>query len=126
MDAFPGTPEPATVAIKADDVNAAPVRTAVAELERKALATGEMNGPINVETNLDGTVARVEIPLAGNGTDAASTGALATLRNELLPQTVGRLDGVEYAVTGSTANSQDFNAALSGSMTLGSAYCSTK
>ena len=35
MDAFPGTPEPAIVAIKADDVNAAPVRAAVAELEQQ-------------------------------------------------------------------------------------------
>ena len=80
IDAFPGTPEPAVVAIKADDVNAAPVRAAIADLKRKALATGEMNAPINVDTNRDGTVARVEIPLAGNGTDDASTGALATLR----------------------------------------------
>ena len=49
IDAFPGTPEPAVVAIKADDVNAAPVRAAIAELKRKALATGQMNAPINVD-----------------------------------------------------------------------------
>ena len=62
MDAFPGTPEPAVVAITADDVNAAPVRAAIAELERKALATGEMNAPINVESNRDGTVAQGRDP----------------------------------------------------------------
>jgi uncharacterized membrane protein YdfJ with MMPL/SSD domain len=118
MDAFPGTPEPATVAIKADDVNAAPVRGAIAELERKALATGEMHAPIDVETNSDATVTKVEIPLAGNGTDDASTSALATLRNDVLPETIGQLDGVEYAVTGATANSQDFNQSLSRSMPL--------
>jgi RND superfamily putative drug exporter len=118
MDAFPGTPEPATIAIKADDVNAAPVKAAIAELERKALATGQMHAPIDVEANRDGTVARVDIPLAGNGTDHASTSALATLRGEILPQTIGQLDGVEYAVTGATANSQDFNEGLSRSMPL--------
>src|SRR6266496_3901776 len=35
IEAYPGTPEPAVVAIKAADVNAAPVRKAIAELERK-------------------------------------------------------------------------------------------
>jgi uncharacterized membrane protein YdfJ with MMPL/SSD domain len=107
--AFPGAPEPAVLAVEADDVTTPAVRDAVADLERKALATGEMNPPIDVETNRDGTVTRVEIPLAGNGTDDDSTAALATLRDELLPQTLGQVDGVDYAVTGMTANSQDFN-----------------
>jgi len=92
-----------------NDVTTPEVRNAVADLERKALASGEMNPPIEVETNRGGTVTRVEIPLAGNGTNDASNAALATLRNDLLPATIGRLDGVEYAVTGQTANSQDFN-----------------
>ncbi len=109
MDAFPGSPDPAVLAIEADDVTTPAVRNAVEELERKALASGEMNPPIDVETNRDGTVTRVEIPLAGNGTDGESTTALATLRDDLLPQTLGQLDGVDYAVTGMTANSQDFN-----------------
>ena len=109
IKAYPGTPEPAVVAIKAADVNAAPVREAIAELERKALATGQMNAPIDVTTNPDGTVAKVEIPLDGKGTDDASNAALATLRGTLLPQTLGQVDGVEYAVTGLTANSKDFN-----------------
>ena len=76
-----------------------------------------MNAPIKVDTSRDGTTVEVEIPLVGNGIDDASTEALATLRNEVLPQTVGKLDGVdEYAVTGATANSEDFNKALSSSI----------
>jgi RND superfamily putative drug exporter len=116
IDAFPGTPDPAVVAIKADDVNAPPVRAAISDLKREALATGRMNPPINVDTSRDGTVARVEIPFAGTGIDKVSTGALRTLREEVLPRTVGKLDGVEYAVTGSTANSQDFNRAQTSSI----------
>jgi RND superfamily putative drug exporter len=108
--AFPGSPDPAVLAIEADDVTSPNVRDAVAELKQAALASGEMKPPIQVETNRDGTVTKVEIPLVGNGTDDASTGALATLRDDLLPATLGELDGVEYAVTGQTANSQDFNA----------------
>jgi uncharacterized membrane protein YdfJ with MMPL/SSD domain len=109
MDAFPGTPDPAVVAIKAEDVKSPAVRDAVAELTRNALASGEIKPPIDVETSRDGTVTRVELPLAGSGIDDASNEALATLRNDLLPETLGELDGVEYAVTGQTANSQDFN-----------------
>ena len=111
-EAFPGGPEPAVVAIKADDVRAEPVRQAIADLKREALASGQMNSPINVEASRDNTVATVEIPLAGSGADEESTAALATLRDELLPQTVGTIDGVEYAVTGTTAASEDWSAKM--------------
>ena len=111
IEAFPGTPSPAVVAIKADDVSSPAVRDAVAELEEKALASGEMNRPIDIEQSRDGNVVRMEIPLVGDGADSESNAALATLREDLLPQTVGQVSGVEYAVTGATANSQDFNEA---------------
>ena len=112
MDAFPGGPDPAVVAIKADDVRAEPVQEAIAELKRQALATGEMNAPIHVEASRDSTVATVEIPLAGDGSDAESKAALATLRDELLPATVGTVGGVEYAVTGTTAAAEDWSAQM--------------
>ena len=48
---FPGGNDPAVVAIKADDVTAEPVANAIAELERKALASGQMGNPIDVEIN---------------------------------------------------------------------------
>ena len=99
------------MAVKADDVKTPEVREAVAELERQALASGDVNPPIEVETNRDGTVTKVEIPLKGNGTDDASNRALETLRGDVLPATLGTVDGVEYAVTGGTAASADFNEA---------------
>jgi uncharacterized membrane protein YdfJ with MMPL/SSD domain len=107
--AFPGGNEPAVVAVKADDVRAEPVREAIAELERRALASGQMQAPIEIEASRDNTVATVDIPLAGSGTDSVSKDALSTLRDELLPQTVGQVDGVEYAVTGLTAADQDWS-----------------
>jgi uncharacterized membrane protein YdfJ with MMPL/SSD domain len=109
IDAFPGTPEPAVVAVKADDVKAPAVREAVADLKRQALASGDINPPIEIETNRDGTVTKVEIPLKGDGTDDASNQALETLRGTLLPATLGKVAGVDYAVTGQTAASEDFN-----------------
>ena len=107
--AFPGGATPAVVAVKADDVSAPAVQAAITDLKRQALASGRMQEPIRVEPSPDGTVARIEIPLAGNGTDDASNAALATLRNDLLPATVGQVPGAEYAVSGDTAASKDFN-----------------
>ena len=110
--AFPGGNEPAQVAVQADDVTSEPVRLAIADLERKALASGQMSNPIEVEVSADKTVVVVDIPLAGNGTDDASLAALSTLRDELVPQTVGSVEGVEYAVGGMTAADQDWSAAM--------------
>src|SRR5262249_26434607 len=58
------------------------------------------------------TVARVNIPLVGKGTDGESTAALRTLRNEILPATIGKVPGAQYGVTGITANSADFSSLL--------------
>jgi RND superfamily putative drug exporter len=107
--AFPGAQTPAQVVIKADDVTSQPVQLAIGQLKRDALATGEMSQPIQTFTNPDHTVARVEIPLAGDGDNGTSVAALETLRNDVLPASVGRLSGAEYAVSGETAGTHDFN-----------------
>ncbi|MGH3013570.1 MAG: MMPL family transporter [Gaiellaceae bacterium] len=107
--AFPGGPLPAVVAIEADDIGSTEVQGAIADLREQALATGQMRDPIQVQTNPDETVALVSVPLAGDGDDEASQAALATLRGEVIPATVGAVDGVEVAVTGETAASKDFN-----------------
>jgi RND superfamily putative drug exporter len=107
-DAFPGGATPAVVAIKGD-TNDPKLRAAVAQLEKKALASGKALEPMYSEVSPDGTVERVYVPLVGEGTDNASNDALATLRNEILPATVGQVAGVEYAVTGDTAASKDWN-----------------
>jgi RND superfamily putative drug exporter len=116
--AFPGGDEPAVVAIQANDVTSAPVRQAVAELKQKALASGQMNNPIEVEVSRDKTVATVDIPLAGDGTNDVSLAALSTLRDEILPQTVGKVDGVEYAVGGMTAADKDWSVGMKKSVPL--------
>ena len=77
-----------------------------------------MTGPIEVDVNPDHTVARVAIPLKGNGTDSTSLAALHTLRDDVLPATIGKVPGVTYAVTGGTAASADENALLKHSAPL--------
>jgi uncharacterized membrane protein YdfJ with MMPL/SSD domain len=112
QQAFPGGPVPAIVVVKADSVAAPSVVQGISELRAKALATGEMKNPVHVDVSDDGTVAAVSIPLAGSGTDAASEHALATLRNDVVPSTIGRVAGVQAGVTGLTASSHDFNSLL--------------
>ncbi len=63
-------------------------------------------------------VAIVSVPLAGGGTDDTSFRALAALRDDVVPATVGRVDGVEAAVTGETAVSKDFNDLMAQRMPL--------
>jgi uncharacterized membrane protein YdfJ with MMPL/SSD domain len=109
--AFPGNVVPAIVAIKAD-ADAPSTTAAVRELSAQALASGQAKQPIEVAVNPGRTVTRVTIPLVGNGTDARSTAALHTLRDRILPATVGTIAGATYAVTGGTANSVDGNALL--------------
>jgi len=107
--AFPGAPTPASVVIKAPSVRDPAVATTIENLEQAAVATGQMFPPFLVTISPDNEVAAVDIPLAGNGDNAASLAALSTLRNVVLPRTVGELQDVQYAVAGETAATRDWN-----------------
>ena len=111
--AFPGSPAPAEVVIQARNVDTPAVGSAVAHLERDALRSGEMGGPLSVTVNRARTLEIVQLSLNGDGTDATSYRALDTLRDRLIPETLGQLPGVTANVTGTTAGSQDFDSLLS-------------
>jgi RND superfamily putative drug exporter len=104
---FPGAALPATVVVEAPDVNAPRVRTAIAELRARALASGRMHEPIVVDVNEAGTVASIDVPIEGKGTDAESNASLAVLRDAIVPETVGAVPGVVAGVTGLTAEWKD-------------------
>jgi RND superfamily putative drug exporter len=106
-----GTVSPADVAIRADTTKPE-VQRAIAAIQSQVVAHHLNKGSIDVETNPSHTVARVSIPLVGKGTDSTSNTALSTLRNDILPATIGKVQGAEWAVTGQTANSADENALL--------------
>ena len=107
QEAFPGTALPANVVVKAPNVNAPGVRAAITELEQRALASGQMYEPITVDVNETATVANITIPIAGEGTDAASYASLRVLRDSIVPETVGALPNAEAGVTGRTASWKD-------------------
>ena len=107
--AFPGVDIGANVIVKAPNVEAPAVQEAIGQLKRGALASGVMNEPIDVDVNPAKTVANITIPVEGTGTDSASNAALAALRDEIIPTTLGTLPDAEVGVTGTTAQAKDFN-----------------
>jgi uncharacterized membrane protein YdfJ with MMPL/SSD domain len=107
--AFPGAQTPAKVVVAAPDVSSPQVQGAISRFESRALATGQMFEPISTELNAAHTVETVSISLQGNGTDGKSAAALQTLRQRVIPSTLGTVHGVETAVTGETAGTHDFN-----------------
>lgn len=115
--AFPGGSTPAIVAISGD-ASSVELRRAVRLLETQALASGQALEPIHAEAAPSGKAIRVEIPLVGKGTDTRSNAALETLRDEIVPATVGKVPGVEVAVTGATAASKDWNDAMKSALPL--------
>jgi putative drug exporter of the RND superfamily len=107
QQAFPGKALPANVVVKAPSVRTPAMHRAVAQLERRALASGRAFEPITVDVNKAGTVANITIPIAGNGTDSASNAAFRKLRKTIVPATVGAVPGTEAGVTGQTAKWKD-------------------
>ncbi len=107
--AFPGAQSPAKVVVAARDVTAPRVQQAIGDLKQRALASGQMFEPISTEVNSDRTIETVSIAMQGNGSNGASVKALETLRERVIPSTLGTVSGVKAAVTGETAGTHDFN-----------------
>ena len=105
--AFPGGPAPAEVVVTGHDLARPQVTRALSALRDAASADGPIRGPIQAESVARGQAVLVSVPLAGNGTDAVSNQALLDLRNHVLPETLGRVPGVSFAVAGNTAESYD-------------------
>jgi RND superfamily putative drug exporter len=107
--AFPGEKAAAQVLVKADDVTTPEVAGAIQRLEARAMGSKTAVDATNVEIAEDKSAAEVTIPIAGKGTDEASLAALATIRDDLVPTTVGKVRGVEAVVGGDTAMTKDYN-----------------
>jgi RND superfamily putative drug exporter len=115
-DAFPNGNSviPAQVMVKTDDLKTPRAQQAIADLQTQALATGKFKTPTEVETNPQGTIALVTLPVIGKGTgdDARSKAAVEQLRNTIIPATVGQIDGADIGVIGGAADGSDFDAQM--------------
>jgi RND superfamily putative drug exporter len=113
QQSFPSEHSAAQVVIESGSVRTPQVRAGIAELRRQALATGKVLGPLPAtEISRDGTVARVDLPLVGDGSDSRSINALAAVR-AIAPATIGAVPGTTVAVGGDTAATKDGNDNLS-------------
>jgi RND superfamily putative drug exporter len=110
--AFPQSPAPAEVVVTGPAVTGPAVTGAITELGKLAAAGGPIREPVTALPVADGRALIVTVPLAGNGGDAASYNALDTLRDRILPETLGKA-GVSYAVAGDTAANHDDASQLS-------------
>jgi len=109
---FPQEGAESVVVVQADDVQAPPVRAAIAEFGDLAAKDRGVTGPVKVETGGGGTVAAIAVPTVGDGANAASTAAMKRIRAEMIPAAFGDLPGVSVDVTGNAAQSEDFRTLL--------------
>ncbi|MFJ8535924.1 MMPL family transporter [Streptomyces sp. NPDC093591] len=115
-EAFPGGSDPAEVVVKADDINAPEVTSALADFRERAVSSGASRGPVEIKLHDDKNIAFVYVPLVG-GSDLDKAGeSLDKLRDDVRPATLGKVDGVEAPITGQVAGSQDFNDQLAGAV----------
>ncbi|MGV9647857.1 MMPL family transporter [Streptomyces sp. NPDC003554] len=115
-EAFPGGSEPAEVVVKADDINSAQVRSALADFRAEAISSGASRGPIDIRLHGAQNVALISVPLVG-GSDLDKAGrSLDLLRDRVRPDTLGKIEGVQAPITGQVAGSADFNDQLVGSV----------
>ncbi|GAA4536356.1 MMPL family transporter [Amycolatopsis samaneae] len=104
QEAFPGAAIPAHVVVwdeRGGPVDTPAVRDAVSQLAAKTA------GPV-VTVPVDRALV-VRVPLAGNGS-LESDRSLRTLRESALPETLGKVPGIGFAVAGKAANAHDLAA----------------
>jgi uncharacterized membrane protein YdfJ with MMPL/SSD domain len=104
---FPGqTTEPVVIAV-AGDVESAAVQDALGRLEQE-LASRPIFGEPVVETNGDGTVASVTVPIAGDSIADPAVDAVRELRAEAIPRAFEGTNAEVY-VGGNTAEELDYH-----------------
>ncbi|GHJ28926.1 membrane protein [Streptomyces hygroscopicus subsp. sporocinereus] len=105
---FPGDPAPAEVVLRSARIGSPRFDAAVADFRKELAASGEFGRTVQVATYRARKVARIEVPLAGDGGNATSRHALDTLREELVPRILGPVSDQVY-VGGELAADRDFN-----------------
>jgi hypothetical protein len=71
-----------------------------------------------VEISKDESVATIWVGIAGDGQETASKEAVEALRDDVVPATIGEVDGTRASVNGMTAEELDFNDTLTSHLPL--------
>ncbi len=93
-EVFPQEGMTATVVMEVDDVKAGGPTAGIAALVNAVDRNPKQFKPgTELIESKDGTVAQINIPTIGSGNDQASFDALNKLRDDIVPATVGAVDG---------------------------------
>jgi uncharacterized membrane protein YdfJ with MMPL/SSD domain len=114
--AFPGGPDPAHVVVKADAIDAPQVRQAIAAFRAEAVSSGASTGPVTVTVHAAQNLAQIDVPLAGGTDHGRAKADLRLLRDQVRPDTLGKVAGVQAPITGETAGSMDFTDKITSSV----------
>jgi uncharacterized membrane protein YdfJ with MMPL/SSD domain len=106
-EAFPSEGVTTIVVVEAADVKSGETATAITALQDEVKKSDSFLSGTSVTYSDDGTVAEIDVPTKGNGTDAASTNALNEVRDQIVPATVGSVEGTTVNVGGDAAASAD-------------------
>ncbi|MFG2814465.1 MMPL family transporter [Streptomyces sp. NPDC048410] len=117
-EAFPEQRVTHQVVVRTDASHAAEADSALREVARRADADPLFAGASRVRTSADHrtSVLELKVPYLGNSDQAYDS--LDRLRLDFLPDTLGRIDGAEYGVSGDVARYADYPAHQNGKLPL--------
>src|SRR5215216_6500463 len=116
---FPAEGVTATVVMEVPDVQAGAPTKAIADLTNRVEKFPQLFKPgTELIESKDRTVAQINIPTIGSGNDQASFDALNKLRDDIVPATVGKVEGASVNVSGDAASSEDFRTNLDSRLPL--------
>ncbi|WP_433337393.1 MMPL family transporter [Spirillospora sp. CA-294931] len=106
--AFPELKSMHQVVVRAEPGREDAAAGALRELAVRAKADPRVAGAAEPRVSRDGRISLLELAVPHHVGDDAALSSLRDLRREHLPATLGRLDGVETAVTGDVARHADY------------------
>jgi putative drug exporter of the RND superfamily len=115
---FPSTGASHEIAIRVPADQTGEAKTAVDDLLDRLAADDRFahDQPPEVNEAAGGRILLISAGIPDDGGSAEADESLAGLRDTLLPQTIGAVDGAEFAVSGQTAGENDFVDQMNGSL----------
>jgi RND superfamily putative drug exporter len=116
--AFPSTGATHEIAVRVPADQTGPAKAAVGDLLDRIAADDRFahDQPPQVTTAAGGRIVLISAGIPYDGGSPQADVSLAELRTTLLPQTVGRVAGAEFAVSGMTAGENDFVDQMNGAL----------
>ena len=102
-------PEGSTLALQVVVTRAdeAATQSAIETLQQRLLEVDGLSGPVETQPSADGTAALVSVVMAGGQNDLRNRDIVHEVRESVVPEVFGGLDGVEALVTGRAAFTAD-------------------